>query len=367
MNHAQVSSSKYKAELETIHNHLEAARRRETGSTDMTMAQYVKTRWGVSMASFMDDLGIDPTVDTISNLFTMPEKEYRFLVPEIMREAVRLGLRRAPIYPNVIAAEQSVSGLTVNMPSINMSDATPRKVGEGETIPLGDISYGKKDVTIYKMGRGISMSYEVKDYVAINVVSIFLQDFGVKLGHLLDAQLIDVLINGEQPDGSASAPVIGVGTSGSIEYKDYLRIWVRMSRLGRTANVMISGEDMAIETLDLEEFKDRKTGVPDMRLNVKTPLPNQADHYVHSSVPDDQVIILDPSSAIIKLNAKPLLVESEKIISNQTLASYASITTGFTTVYQDARVILDKGEDFDSNGFPEYMDPANYTWDAPSA
>lgn len=366
MRESQMAASKYKNELEVIHNQLEAARRRETGAVDLTLAQYVKTRWGISMDSFMEDLGIDPSIDTVSNLFTVPDKSYRFLVPEIMREAVRLGLRKSPIYPNVIAAEQPVTGLTVNMPSLNMSDAVPKRVGEGETIPLGDISYGKKDVTIYKMGRGISMSYEVKDYVAINVVSIFLQDFGVRLGNQLDAQLIDVLINGEQADGSASAPIIGVTTSGSIVYRDYLRIWVRMSRLGRMANVMISGEDMAIETLDLPEFKDRRQGTPDMRLNVKTPLPTSADHYIHSSVPNNQVIIVDPSAAVIKLNAKPLLIESEKIISNQTLASYASITTGFTTVYTDARVILDMDEDFEDAGFPAYMDPANFTPEVPA-
>jgi hypothetical protein len=358
MNESQIANSKYKLELEQIHNQLESARRREKGAVDMTMAQYVKARFGVTMQSFMEELGVDPCQDTVANLFTLPDKQYRFLIPEIMREAVRLGLRKTPIYPNVIAAEQQVSGLTVHMPSINMSDATPRKVNEAETIPLGDISYGKKDVTIYKVGRGISMSYEVRDYVSLNVVSIFLQDFGVKLGQALDTLLIDILINGEQAGGAASAPVIGVATPGAVTYRDYLKIWIRFSRLGRNANTLISGEDMALDTLDLPEFKDRKTGTTDARLNMKTPVPNTADHFIHSAVPDNQTIILDPDSAVIKLNAKPLLIESEKIISNQTLATYASLTTGFSTLYRDARVILDSSLDFGSNGFPDYMDPS---------
>lgn len=358
MNEAQMAASTYKKELEQIHNQLESVRRKEKGALDITLAQYVKQRWGLSMQSFMEDLGIDTCTDTISNIFTLPDKEYRYLVPEIIREPIRLGLRRGTIYPNIIAAEQSVSGLSIKMPFINMSDAAPKKVNEAETIPLGDISYGSKDVTIYKIGRGISMSYEVRDYVSINVVSIFLQDFGVKLGQQLDTQLIDILINGEQAGGSASAPVIGITTPGTLTYRDYLKIWVRMARLGKNPTTMIAGEDMAIDTLDLPEFKDRQSGTTLAKLNVKSPIPSSADMYVHSAVPANQVIILDPDSSVIKLNAKPLLIESEKIISNQTLATYASLTTGFATMYRDSRVVMDTTEDFATAGFPAYMDPS---------
>jgi hypothetical protein len=364
MNQAQVKQSQHKKELATIHNQLESIRRQDIGASDITMAQYVKTRWGLSMASFMEDLGVDLGIDTIQNLMTMPDPSYRYIIPEIIREAVRTGLRKAPIYPNVIAAEQTVSGLGLKMPQINMSDAAPKKVNEAETIPLGAVHYGSKDVTISKIGRGISISYEVRDYVAINVISIFLQDFGVKLGQSLDTQLIDCLINGEQTDGSASAPVIGIGVAGTLTYRDYLKIWMRMARLGRTPSVIIGGEDIAIDTLDLPEFKTPQfSGGTLAKLDLKTPVPSSAAFYVHSAVPSTQVIILDPSVSVIKLNAKPLLIESEKIISNQTLATYASVTTGFVTLYRDARVLMDTSLNFDApggaNGFPAYMDPSS--------
>ena len=56
-------------------------------------------------------------------------------------EAVRLGLRKNPIYPDLIAAEENVSQPKVTMPSINMSDAMPKKIGEAETIPVGTTSF----------------------------------------------------------------------------------------------------------------------------------------------------------------------------------------------------------------------------------
>ena len=71
------------------------------------------------------DLGIDTSIDTLENIFTMPDESVRFLVPEIIRDALRLGLRKAPIWRNLTAAEQTVKQPAVTIPHLNMSDATP--------------------------------------------------------------------------------------------------------------------------------------------------------------------------------------------------------------------------------------------------
>ncbi len=64
--------------------------------------------------------------------------------------AITLGMRQAPFYPEIIASDQSISGLSAIMPMINMSDAAPAKVNEAETIPLGDVSFGQKSVSLFK-------------------------------------------------------------------------------------------------------------------------------------------------------------------------------------------------------------------------
>lgn len=242
------------------------------------------------------------------------------------------------------------------MPYINMSDATPYKVNEAETIPLGSISYGEKTVSTFKVGRGIKITYEIKQFVSLDIISIFFQDFGIRLGQALDTLAIDVLINGDQKDGSASAPVIGVQNVGTKSYKDFLKVWVRASRMGRKFNTIIGGEDSAIQTLDMPEFKDRKNGTTDATLNLKTPVPNSADYYIHGNVPAGQEILVDPRFALIKFNVIPLLVESDKIVSNQTEEFYASLTTGFGKIFNDAAVVLDSTVAFSSTGFPAMMD-----------
>lgn len=55
------------------------------------------------------------------------------------------------------------------------------------------------------------------------------------------------------------------------------------------------------------------------------------------------------------------MLESERIVSNQTEATYATLTTGFSKMYQDAAILLDASKAFTDNGFPDYMDIDKYT------
>lgn len=359
MDTLKLKASVHKDKIESYVRAAESLRRNATNPQDVTLSDVLEQQAdGISMAELYADLGIDPCQDTIQNLFTVPDASIRWLVPEIFRDALRLGLRKAPIYPNIIAAEQSIKNLTATIPSWNMSDAKAKYIGEGESISMGTVSVGSRDIKVRKIGRGIKVSYEVKNYVAINVVSIFLQDFGVRLGYGIDTMLIDVLLNGDQGTGVEAAPVIGVAATATVAYKDLLTIWVRMARLGRTPTVIIAGETVAINTLSLPEFATNMGSGPTVNnLNLKTPVPKNTDYYIHGNVPASKSIIIDTTSAVIKFNAQPLLVETEKIVSNQTEATYATLTTGFGTIIRDARVVMDQSQTIGAMPFPTYMDP----------
>lgn len=322
---------------------------------DISFSELVTEKWGISEDELMQKIGINPKVDTMQNIFTMPDQSVRWVVPEIIRTAVVSGIRQAPFYPNLIASEQSIKGLSAIMPYINMSDAEPAKVNEAETIPLGTISYGQKSVNLFKIGKGIKITDEVKNYVSLDVMAIFLRDFGIQLGYAMDTLAIDTLINGNKPDGSESAPVIGIKTPNTLVYKDLLRIWVRAARLGRNFNNIVGGEEQAIDLLDLPEFKNRQSGTTQATLNIKSPVPNSANFWIHPGIPENQLLMIDKSAAMIKLNAQALTLETERIVSNQTESLYASLTTGFSKMYQDASLLLDSSQNFTSKGFPEYM------------
>lgn len=134
---------------------LEAVR---SGSQDkkpveVTLEELVTGKWGISQDELFEKMGINPKVDTMQNIFTMPQQDVRWIVPEIIRAAITLGMRQAPFYPNIIASDQSINGLQAIMPMVNMSDAAPAKVNEAETIPLGDVSFGQNRLASSKLGR----------------------------------------------------------------------------------------------------------------------------------------------------------------------------------------------------------------------
>lgn len=354
--------SKYHNKIGEFVSKAESIRLDAERPTDLTFAQLIEDETGLSVDDFYLDIGVDPAFDTIQNIFTTPDKDIRWLVPEIIRDALRLGYRSAPIWPALTAMEEQTSGLQQILPYVNMSASTPKHVGEGETIPLGDLSYGSKTFHIYKYGRGIKITDEVIRYVSLNVLSIFLQDFGVKMGQGVDNLAIHTLLNGESPSG-LPAPLVGVtdstkwGTGEKRDFRSILRIWLRMSKLGRTPSLMISDEELAMDIWEMPEFNRRwrgannPEGTAQYKLNKDVTLPSGANFYINGGIPPTQLGIVDPSASLLKLNAVPLMVESERIVSNQTQAFYASFTTGFAKMFTDACVMMDTSKTYTTTGY----------------
>lgn len=337
-------TSQFKGKIQEAVKSAEAIRAHKDHPKDVSFADIIMQKHNVTLDGLLSSLGIDPYTDTVQNLISTPDMDVRWIIPEVFRTALLLGYRAAPIYPNVIAAEEQMRGLTQIMPYINMSEAAPMYVGEGETIPLGAVSYGSKQFRIYKVGRGIKLTDEVVQYASLNLVSIFMRDFGVKMGHATDVLAINCLMNGEQTDGSESAPVVGVAAAGSLTYKDLLTIWVRMGRLGRIPSTIIGGEAIAIDTLNLTEFKTPIMGSPRETLVLKSPVPQSTNFFVHGNVAANQAIITDPTASMIKFNGWPLKVESERIVSNQTEAFYVTLQTGFAKLFTDATIVVDRSQ-----------------------
>lgn len=354
---------KLRKEVKAVHDELNALRMAKENPVDVTIEEYVSMKYGMDFNEYLKAMDINPGIETVSNILNSNDVvDVRWIVPEVFRSALRKGYRKAPIYPNIIRTEEQLTTPSVIIPHINMSDAAPRKVAEGETIPLGSVSFGSRKYSMFKIGRGISLTDEIKRYSTINFLSIYLQDFGVLLGQVTDYLAVECLINGEQKDGSESAPVIGVDNpssgsyGGMISYRDLLRVAVRAGRLGRSMTTMIGGENAALDILNQPEFSMRYQGTTEATLNIKSPIPKNFDFFIHGIVDNNQVIMLDKSAALLKLNGMPLKVESERIVSNQTEAFYASLETGFAKMYRDGSVIIDKTKNINDFGFPDYMD-----------
>jgi hypothetical protein len=336
-------------------------------SVDISFGEFVQEKYGFAIGdnkevdAFYHVLGVNPSNATVQSLLSMPDFDegFRWLLPEVIREAVRLGLRKSPAYPFYIAGEESVTQPSVIMPSIKLSDAMPTKIGEAESIPAGTIQFQEKTVKLQKLGVGLEMTDEVRDYVPLNVLSMYLQDVGVKMNLGKDADMVDVLINGDQTSGVNAAVVIGVeSTVAGFTYKDLLRAWIRMGALGRLPQNILSNENPALDILLLTEFRNREYLQNPAILNVRTPVPQSANYDIHGAMPSaNQIMMVDATSALIKLNASALRVETDRIASRQINGTYVTETTGFANLFNDARLIMDKSLAFSAAGFPATFNP----------
>ena len=363
----------FKERIGQIHRKLESARDGSIeldgvlrGVRDVTLQDYLShtaefaagCKDGVfDMAQLYGELGINPNVMTTKQLISL-DQDSRWLVPEIFRDAIRKGLRTSPFYPKIIAASETVAQPQVNLPYFDLSDAEPTDLEEAETISKGTVTYGNKTVEIGKQGIGISITDEALQYSSINLLTLFLQDVGVKLGQKLNNTAIDVLINGDQDDLSENAAVIGVtNITTGLYYPDILRVWIRASRLGRAYTAIIAGEAMANQILNLAEFKDKQAGTTQQSLVVNETLPSQSQLFVSAQVASNTAIFLDPSRALVQLTSAPLKVEADRIVNKQINEAYTSITTGFANIFRDARVIVDQTQLITDADFPSYMTP----------
>jgi len=333
---------------------------------DISFEQFIKEKWGFgSLNSFYDTLGVDLSYQSIASFNSMPEfnEDFKWLVPEIVRAAVRLGLDRPTIYNRLISAEETVTQPTVVLPLIKRANVPVADLGEAESIPTGIIDFDQKSVTVKRIGTGIKVTDQVNQYTPLNIVALYLQEVGVQLGVKFDGMALKTLINGDQDDGSDNIAMIGVEDPlVGFTYRDLLRAWLRMGRIGRTPSYMLSGEEAALDVLLLPEFKGFANAkeTPLKTLNLDTPIPNAQNYLVTGLLPTQNwLMMVDTRNALIKLNVGALRVEADRIVEKGINATYVTQTTGFTTMFREARLIIDRSKSWgapDDARFPAWFD-----------
>jgi hypothetical protein len=330
---------------------------------DITFGEFIKETYGFATSEkggfdqYLNAIGVNPSSHTIESLLTLPQfrDAGTWLIPEIIVEAVRLGIEQTDLN-RLVAATKTVGQPQVTVPHINMGTTVPQKMGEAERFKMGRISYGSKQVGSEKVGIGVEITDEVRQFTAIDLLAVELSDIGRLMAIAETAYMIETLINGEQTNGSYAAPIVGVDTIGSIAYKDLRRVSTRMKNLQRLPQDMLSNEATELDISLLPEVIGYSGGTTLLGLT-----PDKADirtlrTHSHGLMNENHAMLIDPTSAIIRLIVRSLLVENEREASRQLDNVYISKTIGFYKLKRDAAVILDKTLDFASNGFPAWMD-----------
>lgn len=320
---------------------------------DISLKRFLADTYGAEYTpeKFYGELGIDLNGMTVEKMLSTDDLT-RYLFPEVFRDAIVRGLDYTPIYGRLVTGEERIESTGLTMPkmdwtTIDQSEIQLRDTHEAATITEGEIMvWAEKTVNIRKKARGLKQTYESLMFTPIDLARVFFEELGVKLGADLDREAINVLLNGDQANGSESAPVIGAGTANTLMYRDIARAWTRFRRLGRNSSIMLADEVDTLTILDMPEFQrtipagaTTREGVPN--LNVVNPLPSSQDIYVTDAVPTGMLVLVDTARAMVQLTAMPLLIETEKIVSRQLNGEYVSIITGFANIFKDGRLVLD--------------------------
>ncbi|MEQ1643678.1 MAG: hypothetical protein ABL959_09570 [Pyrinomonadaceae bacterium] len=283
----------------------------------------------------------------------------RFMSPDIFLDPINKGIVQATFYPDLVIKEEPVSGLTVTMPHIDLSDAALKDSGEAATIEEGTVTYGSKDVKIKKKARGLKVTYESIMFNSLSLAQIWFQDAGRLLGHTLNGMAVDQIEDGVYVGGTEAAAVIGVeDTDAGITWRDLARVAIQGAEIGRVYTQAIGNATSALNYIDMDEMKRLYFGAnPMLPTQLKSPITMPESLYVSSKIAASQLLLNDPAVSLVQLTAMPLMTETEKIVSKQIDAAYTSIYTGFAKVMRTGSVIIDGSIAFSGNGFPTWMAP----------
>jgi hypothetical protein len=286
------------------------------------------------------EFGIDVNRITVDRFF-QSDPNAKWLFPDVVREAVLTGLQRKPVYPELIMHDERVEGTAYDMPYVTEDEGNEelRSVAEGAAIPESEITYGDRIVKLDKKGRGVLASYEAVRRMSVDMLRVHLQRMGERLGRSLDARIAAVLLSGDS-SGASTAPVtMNTATSGTWAYSDLVAAYMKLSQEHYfTPTHMLVDDATAQSILQLPEIGDStlfdfaKTGNLPTPLGVKlVPMADQAT---------DTLTLLDAGFAVQKLTEQDLLVESDKLISQQWDRTYLTVVTDFAITYDKARVAM---------------------------
>lgn len=276
--------------------------------------------------------------------FFASDPNAKWLFPDVVSDAVQVGMRRKPVYPQLIAGDEKVAGAAVDMPFVteDNDNVELRTVAEGAQIPESRLESGQRIVKLDKRGRAILASYEVIRRMSIDALRIHLQRMGEQLGRNLDARLAEVLVNGDNSiGGSDTAPTSSDSTtSGTVVFNDLLAAFMALSQENYfTPTHILADPGMCYTILALDELKD--SNLFDTARTGQFPTPLGMKLVPLSDQPEGKITVLDAGYAVQKLTEQDLLVESDKLINQQWERTYLTVVTDFAVLYSNARVVID--------------------------
>ncbi len=310
------------------------------GQLGLTHSQFYRAL-GTNVQDYCaQEFGIDVNKITVERFF-QSDPNAKWLFPDIVREAVLTGMKRKPVYPTLIVHDERIEGTAYDMPYVNETESEEelRTVAEGAAIPESELTYGDRIVRLTKRGRGVIASYEAVRRMSVDMLRVHLQRIGECLGRALDASLAGVLVLGDNSGSGTAAVTVNTAAAGSWTYDDIVNGFMKLTLDHYfTPTHMLANAALCKTILGLDEFQDAALFDFAKSGDLPTPLGMRLVPMEHQ--PANKLTILDANYAAQKLTEQDLLVESDKLISQQWDRTYLTVVTEFAILYPKARVVV---------------------------
>lgn len=274
--------------------------------------------------------------------------DFRFILPEIILDAVNVAYEYSAMHNRWVASTTQLTQTEAKMPYVKDGDTMPKYLQEGESIPIGSISYGNKTVITTKLGIGIKLTDELMRRSSINFLTIFLRMVGYKIAMASDNFAMFVLVNGEQSGNTEAAYSTGVTTANSYDY----------AAIDNALSAMEQARFMPDIAIGKRAEMNFELSTPERpRETVKQYLTKEGLQTMMFPAPNSSVVLIDSQNALMKLTFGTQTFERQRDPSTQTETFYMSMYIGFATIRRDARLILNRSI---TTGIPTAYDAEVY-------
>ena len=259
------------------------------------------------------------------------------LFPEYVSRAVRQGMERADILPNLVATVTDIEGMDYrSIVSAPTNDEKSLKiVGEGAQIPQTTVRTRENLVKLHKRGRMLVASYEALRFQRLDLFSVTLGQIGAYIARAQLGDAIGVLLNGDGNNNAAA--VINVDTAGTLTYADLVKLWANMAPY--ELNTLLAPTAQMQSILALPQMQDAKAGL-DFQGTGKMITPMGATLLHAPEMTAGTIIGLDKNCALEMVQAGGVVTDYDKLIDRQLERAAITCTAGFAKIFTEASKAL---------------------------
>jgi hypothetical protein len=253
------------------------------------------------------------------------------LFPEYVSRAVSQGAVEESILSEIISATTEVQSLDYRSIITDIEDPAGSgygdTIGEGEDIPVTNISLDSNMVKLKKRGRLLRASYEAIKFQRVDVFTVAMRQIGAYIAKSQLSDAVSVLLSGAE---NITAPA-------TLSYTHLLSLWEKFEDFDM--NVLLTSPSMAAKILSIEELRDPVMGLG-FGANGGAVTPLGAKLLKSSAVPAGKVIALDKRFALEMVTAGGIQVEYDKLIDSQLERAAVTSITGFAKLFPGAVKVL---------------------------